>query len=144
MSDEPFDPKNEFEQKLVAAADGGLTMDALIAGMLDEQVFMPIADEESQIKGFQKSTSARPLVIQDEEGTHVLVLFSSPDRARIIKDEFPGFGGGLLADLRWVLERIDDGAGVTINPGWDIGIDLEPEVVSDLKRQAEATKTPLQ
>lgn len=143
MSDEIFEPRNELEQKLLAAANGEMEVDDLISGLLDEQVFMPVEDEDSGIQGFQRSLQARPLVVQDEEGTHVLVLFSSPERAKVVKEEYPKFGGGLLADFRWVLERIDAGAGVTINPGWDVGIDLDTEIVAALSRQLAEEKASL-
>lgn len=144
MSEEIFEPRNALEQKLLAAANGELDVDELVSGLLDEQVFMPVEDEDSGIQGFQRSLHARPLVVQDESGIHVLVLFSSPERARVVMDEFPKFGGGLLADFRWVLERIDAGAGVTINPGWEVGIDLDPETVAALFRQLAEEKGPLQ
>lgn len=143
MNDEVFEPKNELEQKLLAAANGEVDVDELISGLLDDQVFMPVEDEESGIQGFQRSLLARPLVVQDEEGVHVLVLFSSPERAKVVKEEFPKFGGGLLADFRWVLERIDAGAGVSINPGWDVGIDLTPESVAALSQQLAEEKAQL-
>lgn len=142
MNDGEFEPKNDLEHKLLAAANGEMSSDDLIDGLLDAQVFMPVEDDASGIQGFQRSTAARPLVVEDEEGTHVLLLFSSPERSRIISGEFPDFGGGLLTDLRWVLERIDAGAGVSINPGWDVGIDLEPDVVSRLIAQS-AKDAPL-
>jgi hypothetical protein len=143
MDDETFEPKNELEQRLLAAANGEISSEELIGGLLDAQVFMPVEDEDSGIIGFQRSTYARPLVVQAEEGVHVLVLFSSPERAKPVVEEFPKFGGGLLADFRWVLERIDAGAGVTINPGWDVGIDLDPETVEQLAQELLAEKARL-
>lgn len=143
MSDETFEPKNELEQRLLAAANGEISSEELIGGLLDAQVFMPVEDEDSGIIGFQRSTYARPLVVQAEEGVHVLVLFSSPERAKPVVEEFPKFGGGLLADFRWVLERIDAGAGVTINPGWEVGIDLDPETVEQLAQELLAEKARL-
>ena len=82
-------------------------------------------------------------MVQAEEGVHVLVLFSSPERAKVVVQEFPKFGGGLLAEFRWVLERIDAGAGVTINPGWEVGIDLDPETVAQLAQELLAEKAKL-
>lgn len=146
MNDETqeiFEAKNDLEHKLLAAANGDLSSEELIAGLLDAQVFMPVEDEDSGIIGFQRSTYARPLVVQAEKGVHVLVLFSSPERAKVVVQEFPKFGGGLLTDFRWVLERIDAGAGVTINPGWEIGIDLDPETVAQLTQELLAEKARL-
>lgn len=143
MNDEIFEPKNELEQQLLAAANEEISSDELISGLLDAQVFMPVEDEDSGIVGFQRSTYARPLVVEAEGGLHVLVLFSSPERAKPVIEEFPKFGGGLLAEFRWVLERIDAGAGITINPGWDVGIDLDPETVEQLIQEVRSDKNEL-
>ena len=35
---------------------------------------MPIQDEVHAIKGFQRSTKAQPLLVEDEEATRVLIL----------------------------------------------------------------------
>lgn len=132
MDEEVFEPKNELEHRLLAAIAGEITSDEFRRELMEAQLFMPIQDEESSIKGFQRSTRAKPLVIQDEEGINVLVLFTSPERAREFVRNFPGFGGGLLAEFKWVLERMDAGAGITVNPGWEAGIDMEPETVSEM------------
>ncbi len=143
MNDETFEPKNDLEHKLLAAANGELSGEDLLVALMESQVFMPVEDEVEAIANFQRSTYARPLVVQDEVGTHVLVLFSSPERARIAVAEFPRFGGGLLAEFRWVLERVDEGAGITINPGWDVGMDLDPETISQLVRDLNADRARL-
>ena len=40
---------------------------------MDAQVFMPIQDEAHEIKGFQRSTKAQPLLVEDEDDTSVLI-----------------------------------------------------------------------
>ena len=44
---------------------------------MDAHLFMPVEDERDQIKGFQRSTRAQPLVVEDEDGGQVLILFTS-------------------------------------------------------------------
>jgi hypothetical protein len=81
MQAQEIEAKNEFEQKLLAAMNGELSSDDFMREMLDQQIFIPIKDDKDNgIKGFQHTTKATPLVIQDEEGHNILVLFSSPDR----------------------------------------------------------------
>jgi hypothetical protein len=128
-----FEPRNDLEHKLVAAMEGRADSDAFMRELLDEQVFMPVRDEvDSGIKGFQRTTRATPLVVQDDEGANVLVLFTSPERAKDFVAEFPGYGGGLLTEFRWVLERMEPGYSIVLNPGWDFGIDMEPETVAQM------------
>lgn len=123
------EPRNDLERRLQAAQAGETTPEAFMEELLDAQVFLPVQDEPDEIKGFQRSTRARPLVLEGEEGVSVLVLFTSPERAKPFLDAFPGYGGGLLAEFRWVLERVGEGSAIVINPGLDLGIDLEPETV---------------
>ena len=74
-----------------------------------------------------------PLTLKTEDGFEILILFTSPERAKVFLQDYPGYEGGLLAGFRWVLERTGTGVGVSINPDWPVGIDMEPEMVQQLK-----------
>lgn len=131
MKDELFEPKNELERQLLELHEGTLTEAAFLAALTAAEVFMPVQDDET-VGGIQRSTQAKPLVVAAEDGTPVLLVFTSPERAKPVLAEFEGFGGGLLTEFKWVLERLEAGVGVSINPGWDLGYDIEPDVVSRL------------
>ena len=79
-----FIPHNDLEEQLVAVHKGILDAETFVTELLDQQLFMPVRDEKDAIQGFQRSTQAEPLVIEDEEGERVLVLFTSPERAKPI------------------------------------------------------------
>ncbi|HUW29746.1 MAG TPA: SseB family protein [Sulfuriferula sp.] len=132
MNQDTFEPKNELEKQLQCALDGSVSGDDFMRYLMDAQVFMPVEDEANQIKGFQRSTRAQPLVLEDETGTQVLVLFTSPERAKAFVENHPGYGGGLLTEFAWVLRKMGAPAGIALNPGLDAGFDLEPEMVADL------------
>ncbi len=132
VNQDTFAAKNELEEQLLCALDGSVSGDAFMRYLLDAQVFMPVEDEAEQIKGFQRSTRAQPLVLKDEAGTQVLVLFTSPERAKDFVQDFPSYGGGLLTEFSWVLRKMGAPAGIALNPGLDAGFDLEPEMVADL------------
>ena len=132
MTEAVFEVKNELERQLLAAMSGELSSDAFMQVLFDSQVFLPVQDESSPIKGLQRSTHARPMVIQDEEGDNMLVLFTSPERAKPFIKDFPDFGGGLLTEFKWVLERMESGMAIVVNPGWEVGIDIEPETVGQM------------
>lgn len=132
MNQDTFEPKNELEKQLQCALDGSVSGDDFMHYLMDAQVFMPVEDEANQIKGFQRSTRAQPLVVEDETGTQVLVLFTSPERAKTFVENHPGYGGGLLTEFAWVLRKMGAPAGIALNPGLDAGFDLEPEMVADL------------
>ncbi|MBI4756749.1 MAG: SseB family protein [Betaproteobacteria bacterium] len=131
MHDEPFEARNELEQKLLAAMSGELSSDEFMQELMAGQVFIPVKDDEdSGIKGFQRTTRATPLVVEDEGGASVMVVFTSPERALEFLEDVPGYSGGLLAEFTWILERIQPGIAITVNPGLEAGIDVEPAIIT--------------
>jgi hypothetical protein len=128
-----FDARNELEEKLMSAQEGQLSSESLMEYLMDTQVFMPVKDSIG-IEGFTSSNKAIPLTLKTEDDIEVLILFTSPDRAKVFVQDYPGYEGGLLAEFSWVLERTGSGVGISINPDWPVGMDMEPEMVQQLKK----------
>ena len=129
---ERFEARNELEQKLMAAQEGSLSENEFMHYLLEAQVFMPVRDSIN-IAGFTGSNKAIPLTLNTEDAVEVLVLFTSPERAKDFVQDYPGYEGGLLVEFKWVLERTGSGVGISINPNWPVGMDLEAEMVQQLK-----------
>ncbi len=133
MQTQEIEAKNELEKKLLAAINGELPSEDFMNEMLTQQIFIPIKDDrDSGIPGFQLTNKATPLVVQDEEGRNMLVLFTSPERAKEFLADVPGYGGGLLADFAWIVERMEPGFSIAVNPGLELGMDIEPEDVTQM------------
>jgi len=133
MDPNAFVPHNDLEKLLAEVTLGTVAAEDFVARLLaGDQVFMPVKDEKHAIAGFQTSTKAQPLVIEDDEGTEILVLFTSPERAKPFAEMFPDFTGGLLAEFSWVLRRIGGGFPISLNPGWDVGMDFDADTVAQL------------
>ena len=130
-----FVPHNSVEERLAAVHRGEADPEAFVLQLLGEQLFMPVRDEKNAIAGFQRSTHAEPLLIEDEDGERVLVLFTSPERAKPMVEHFPDFKGGLLTDFAWLLRRLDGGVPIALNPGWDIGMDFDADMIAQLMAQ---------
>jgi hypothetical protein len=142
MHTQPFEAKNELEKKLLAAMKGELSSEDFMRELMTQQIFIPIKDDKDLgIQGLQLTTKATPLVIQDDEGVNILVLFTSPERAQGFLTEVPGYGGGLLADFSWIVERMDPGFAISVNPGLDVGMDIEPENVTQMLALLAVGKT---
>jgi len=131
MSDS-FEARNELEQNLMAAQEGSLPESEFMHYLLEAQVFMPVRDSIN-IAGFTGSNKAIPLTLNTEDAAEVLVLFTSPERAKEFVQDYPGYEGGLLVEFKWVLERTGSGVGISLNPNWPVGMDLEAEMVQQLK-----------
>ena len=129
-----FVAENELEKKLIQAQNGEIEGEEFLKEMLDMQVFMPILDKHS-IGGFQESKEATPLSVKDEDGTEMVILFTSPERAKQFVTDYPGYDGGLLEDFKWVIEKIGGGYGVILNPGFEVGLELEANMLEHLTKQ---------
>ena len=127
--------RNELEKQLRAAQLGETPSEVFMKQLLTSQIFMPVKDDPA-LGGIQRSTRAQPLVVQDDSGDSALVLFTSPERAKPFLEHYPEFKGGLLTEFTWVLEKMDAGFGIMINPGDELGIDIEPELVQQLVETA--------
>ena len=133
MQAQDSEAKNELEQKLLAAINGELPGEDFMNELLTQQIFIPIRDDrDSGIPGFQLTNKATPLVVRDEEGRNTLVLFTSPERAKEFLVDVPGYSGGLLADFAWIVERMEPGFAIAVNPGLELGMDIEPEDVTQM------------
>lgn len=130
MSD-AFTPTNTIEEQLLAAQEGRIGSEAFMQALLQSQLFMPIL-EQAQTGNLQTSQSAQPLTLEDEEGNRIVILFTSPERGKAFLRDHPGYQGGLLAEFTWILEKLGVGLGLSINPDSPAGIDLTPEMMSQL------------
>ena len=128
MNDTPT--RNELEALLLDFHAGKMEPEEFARSLLGMQVFMPVKDEKHAIAGFQASTKAEPLLVEDGDGNRILVLFSAPDRAREFLAAFSGYGGGMLVEFGWILRRMGAGISIAINPEQSPGFDLDPEMVA--------------
>lgn len=122
--------RNELEALLLDMQAGSLGPENFARRLLDQQVFMPIRDEKYTITGFQLSTKAQPLVVEDDEGNRVLITFTAPERAKAFVADYPGFSGGLLTEVSWILHRLGADMGLSINPGQEPGFDFDADMVA--------------
>jgi hypothetical protein len=123
---------------MLAAQNGEISTETFLDYLQDAQVFLPVADK-SGIRNFQTSDKAVPLTIETEDGETVLVMFSSPERAKPFLEDYPDYAGGLLAEFKWVVEKMGGACGISLNPGWDLGIDLEPQILQQMGHGQERT-----
>ncbi|AFL75895.1 SseB family protein [Thiocystis violascens] len=132
-----FTAQNDLERQLIEAQEGRIPPESFIATLLGSEVFMPVY-EKHQIGGLQTQQSAQPLKLTTDEGDEVLVLFTNPERAKAFVKDFPGYGGGLVADFAWILEKLGVGFAITLNPGLPFGMDFEAQDVAQIAAMPRA------
>ena len=133
-----YPPLGEIQMRswksLLDAQEGRIPGEQFMQELLESQVYMPILEKQGNAIGnIQLNNKAKPLSIKDESGEEFLILFTSPERAPDFVKDYPGYGdGGLLAEFSWIMEKMGVGFGISLNPNWPVGIDLEPEIVKQL------------
>jgi len=127
----PFVPQNDLERQLLDAQEGRIPPEDFIRTLIGSEVFMPVY-EKHQIGGFATDTKAKPLKLQAEDGSDVLVLFTNPERAKDFVRDYPGYGGGLVVEFSWILEKLGIGYGITLNPDQEVGMDFEAQDLAQI------------
>ena len=130
-TNEVFEPHNSLESKLLAAQEGQISAEEFMRELVSAQVFMPVRDKYG-IEGFQDSREAVPLTLKDDAGEQIVVLFTSPERAKPFLADYPEYEGGLLAEFSWVIEKVGTGIGISLNPGSAVGIDMAADMLEQL------------
>jgi hypothetical protein len=130
MESTPFEPRNDLEHLLVEMISMEVDPEDFVRRIMDMQVFMPVKDEKHQIAGFQRSTQAEPMILEDDEGHRAVILFTAPERAKDFVAQYPGFSGGLLTEFSWILRRMGEDISISLNPDIDEGFDFDPHMVA--------------
>lgn len=123
--------KNEAEKLLLKLHASEIDSPAFMTELLETQLFMPIYEKPNSA-GIQTTDKATPLTLTAESGEKVLILFSSPESAKSFVQEHEGYGGGLLAEFKWILEKVGAGIAISINPDSELGIDLEAGMIEQM------------
>lgn len=126
----------DLNQLLIEANQGAIEVGDFMQQFLQTQIFMPVTDPKDGDNdapiGFQKSDKALPLTLDTDSGFQVMILFSDPQQSKEFLKGFPEYNGGFIAEVPWMLERLGEGMGFSLNPNDENGIDFDPETVRQL------------
>lgn len=125
-----FHPSNELERTLSRAQARTMSVDDFFAHLLVSQVAL-LLDKEVPESGWDNNIS--PLVLMSPRGGNVLAVFTGVDRATPMSQNSKSHKYALLVDFRWVLKGAAPGVGIVVNPGWPVGVEIEPARVAELK-----------
>lgn len=121
----PFVPSNPLEFALVQARDGRLPIPEFLRLLLASKLAVPSASEvEADGRGLQ------PLVF-DKQGTAMMAVFSSPERAAVFADVAPYL---LYGSARGLLQALAPDVGIVLNPTYDLGLDIPPRGIAAVLR----------
>jgi hypothetical protein len=123
-------PQNELEEHLFAMWAGRTTKEDFLRVFLISDVFIIVDGEPvGNTLGDRK-----PMVLSVSiDQPKLMAVFSSPERATRLTEQFPDYNYPIKVDTRWVLHTIGASMGVAFNPGWTIGFEIAPEGAQQLK-----------
>lgn len=108
-----------------------MSVEDFFARLLASQVAL-LLDKEVPESGWDVGIS--PLVlVSPRGGNNVLAVFTSVERATPMSQNSSTHKHALLVDFRWVLKGTTPGLGLVVNPGWPVGVEIEPARVVELK-----------
>jgi len=134
----PFNPTTDLERTLAAAQEGTVGEKAFMSELMTAQVFVPVY-EDTQVENSPPSDKVMPLTFEAKDGTKMVAIFTTPDRAKPVLADIEGYEGGFLTEFNWVIGKLESGVGVSLNPGHDVGVDMAPEMIDTLRGQQQET-----
>lgn len=134
--DTPFEPLNDLEVRLLQAQDGTLTAAQFLDGLLTSTAFVLLDKAIGEDGAWDESIS--PLVLTSESGEPMFAVFTAPERAGLWHEQLPQFAHAMPIAVHALLTGIGDGVGLVLNPGLDVGMEMIPDAVAQLKQRAAA------
>jgi hypothetical protein len=125
-----FVPQNGLEHAILAARQGTLTEDAMVAALLSARLSMSSLNEvASDGSGFE------PLLFGGRGGEPQMGVYSSPDRATLHHER-----ARFLLEMDGIdlFRRIPPGYGVVLNPGYAAQMIIPASGVAQVQRDAQA------
>ena len=134
MNEAAFSPLNPLEESLLQAQLGAAPASDFFDNLLGSQVFV-LLDKDIGPDG-QWDASINLCVLTNAAGAPVIAAFTAPERSAPWYKHLPQFQSGLLVSFVWLIQGLGPDAGVVINPGHGVGVELAPEAIARLRQQA--------
>jgi hypothetical protein len=116
-------PAAEVERLLRAHRAGTGSMEETLRALIRAKVFVLL---HGKAEDAVSRASVRPLVLPSTHGHPSVYVFTNQNFAGEVQRQHPEFGAGMEVEFRWVLANCPDGAGLVLNPGTDLSIELPP------------------
>lgn len=134
MNEAAFSPLNPLEESLLQVQLGAAPAADFFSQLLRSQVFV-LLDKDLGPDG-QWDPSINLCVLTNAAGKPVLAAFTAAERSAPWYQHLPQFQFGLSVGFVWLMQGLGPDVGVVINPGHGVGVELAPEAIVRLRRQA--------
>ena len=125
-----FDPTAEMEYLLDGAKSGKVSIITVYQALLRAPVY---AMFDRPVEPEDLDTSANALVFETADMGKLMVLFTAPEHADLIRSDLGEFGNAGQLSGEYVVSSLAPDTGIIMNPGHDLGMKLSAEGLSRLK-----------
>ena len=125
-------PEDPLEMQLFFAKAGEATIEEFFETMVTGKISVMLS-EPPQTEGNRLLSDLRPLVLEMPPPIGpALVVFTRPERAHVLLDEYPEYRYTLEVDCPWVLQYAPAGIGLAVNVGWNVSVGVPPDKLHTL------------
>lgn len=120
--DEPAEPTNALERRLLAAQKGEAPIGDFLERLVDAEVVL--LSKRDVVETRDPGDIPALVIPGGEDGGEMLAVFTSPQLAYRVAETYPEYRYGVRTEFLWVLAHTAPGLGVAINPGWTLGMKI--------------------
>lgn len=118
---------NDLERELAKGKNDDAGPVDVILALLNNEIFVLSRQEVED-----GSDSVEPLLLTNKEGGPMLAVFSHPSRVPETYAEVAPYALGIPGAT--VIQSVGEDTGMVINPGHELGFEIDPEGVANIQR----------
>ena len=128
------EPKNDFERAMLAKHRREIDVHRFIETLFNSSLYILVPEGQFTGTADQPRLVSNPTLFSIIEPTVTfLAFFSSPERATPVREHYPDFRYAVAVHAGDFIMSLAPGAGLVINPYWDINFQWSPEQVAGIK-----------
>lgn len=128
------EPKNELEEKILAARNRDISMQQFLEYFLNAEAFVLAPEGQFEMGEDQKPRLVKnPSLFTMTYNETCLCFYSHTDRMKPTTDKYPDFRYGIAIKAGDFLSSIQGGFGVIINPLYDTNMEWSSDQVEAIK-----------
>lgn len=133
MNEEDFMPTSSLEHALLKAKNDAGSMGEFFAEFVRSNIFV-LADRSVYSEaGFDPSINL--CVLTNKSGSSVVAAFTAREMATRLHESQPRFRYGILVDATSLINGLESGVGLVLNPGHPVGVEIPSGVINSLREQ---------
>lgn len=127
---------DELGEALQALARDELSNGEMLETLMRSKAFTLL--DQAAPEGGQPDEGVRLVSVEDPRGeTSMMGLFTSAEKANAAREQSPAFEHIAQVEVLWAFLKLEDGAGVLVNPGDDQSFRIPQEVAANLKQAVQ-------